>query len=94
MYRDWLGLVDNENGGKTLHFRTGKLVSYDYRTPPFLVYGRIHEFWINLGGVRSGLGHPLADPQILEDGSICNIFEGGHVHQVGTRDAEMWASML
>lgn len=41
---------------------------------------------------KSGLGHLLADPQILEDGTICNIFEGGHVHLVGTRDAEMYVA--
>jgi len=85
----WAGLTENENGGRTLHFRPSQLVSYDLRTPPFLLYGKIFGFWNGLGGVRSGLGHPLADPQILEDGSLCCIFEGGHVHQIGSLDAEM-----
>ena len=86
---NWPGLTDNDNGGKTLHFRFANLVSYDFITPPFLVYGKIYDIWRDLGGVMSGLGHPLADPQILLDGTICSIFEGGHVHQVGTRDPEM-----
>jgi hypothetical protein len=86
---NWAGLTENENGGRTLDFRPSQLVSYDLRTPPFLVYGKIWRFWNGLGGLRSGLGHPLADPQILEDGSLCCIFEGGHVHQIGSLDAEM-----
>jgi hypothetical protein len=87
--QNWPGLTDNDNGGKTLTFRFGRLVSYDFQTPPFLVYGKIFKLWYDLGGVKSGLGHPLVDPQILKDGTVCNIFEGGHIHQIGTRDAEM-----
>jgi uncharacterized protein with LGFP repeats len=72
-----------------LHFRTGRLISYDYVTEPFAFYGKIFDFWNDLGGLRSGLGHPVADPQFLPDGSTCNIFEGGHVHQSGMKDPEM-----
>jgi hypothetical protein len=79
-------MTDNINGGRTLNFTTGKLVSYDFRSAPFLVYGKIMEFWESLGGLNSGLGHPLADPQILDDGSLCSVFEGGHIHQEGSRN--------
>jgi hypothetical protein len=85
----WPGLADNENGGKTLHFRFGRLISYDYVSEPFAFYGKTFNFWDDLGGLRSGLGHPIADPQFLPDGSTCNIFEGGHVHQSGMKDPEM-----
>lgn len=88
----WHGLTENENGGKTLHFATGNLVSYDFRNPPFLIYGKIHQLWSDINNVKSGLGHPLAHPQIPEDGTICNIFEGGHIHLVEMRDAEMYVT--
>ena len=83
------GLTENENGGKMLHFGTSRLVSYDYVTEPFLIYGKIFNFWKDLGELMGGLGHPIADPQFLPDGSTCSIFEGGHVHQSGLKDPEM-----
>ena len=79
----WSGLTDNENGGKMLHFWLGRLTSYDYITEPFAFHGKIFDFWIDLSGLTSGLGHPMADPQFPPDGSMCNIFEGGHIHQGG-----------
>jgi hypothetical protein len=85
----WAGLVDNDNGGQTLHFRAARLISYDDRTSPFAVYGEFFTIWDSIGGVRSGLGHPIADPQFLADGTTCLIFEGGHVHQIGKKPAEV-----
>jgi hypothetical protein len=85
----WLARAENENGGKTLNFRWGRLISYDYVSAPFAFYGKIFDFWNDLGGLRSGLGHPIADPQFLFDVSTCNIFEGGHVHHHGKKDPEM-----
>jgi len=83
------GLTENENGGKMLHLATGALISYDYVTEPFLIYGKIYTLWSNIGGLKGGLGHPLADPKFLPNGSTCSIFVGGHVHQTGIRDAEV-----
>jgi hypothetical protein len=84
----WPGLADNTNGGKSLHFRYAQLVSYD-ATAPFLVYGKFADLWKDLGGLESGFGYPIADPQVLPDGSVCVIFQGGHIHQVSaSRDAE------
>jgi hypothetical protein len=85
----WPGLTENDNGGKTFHFRFGRLISYDYVTEPFLFYGKTFDFWNDLGGLRGGLGHPIADPQFLPDGTTCNIFEGGHVHQSAMKDPEI-----
>jgi hypothetical protein len=87
--REWLGLTDNENGGKTLHFRQGRLISSTYQSSPFIVYGGIFTLWDKLGALKSGFGYPLADPQFLPDGSVCSVFEGGHIHQVGNKEAEM-----
>jgi hypothetical protein len=86
---NWPGLTDNENGGKTLHFRYGRLISRTFQAPPFLIYGDIYNLWKDLGSYNSGLGMPLADPQFLEDGSTCCIFDGGHVHHLGSGDPEM-----
>jgi hypothetical protein len=72
-----------------LHLKTGALITYDYLSEPFLIYGKIYSLWSDLGGTRSGLGHPLADPKILSNGATCSIFVGGHVHQSGNRDAEL-----
>jgi hypothetical protein len=89
--QNWLGLTDNQDGGKTLHFRFGKLVSYDNQTAPFLVYGKICDVWNKLGGIKSDLKYPLTDPQFLPDESICSVFEGGHIHQPrGSNDADMF----
>src|SRR5262245_44612461 len=75
-----------------LHLTTGALISYDHVTEPFLIYGKIYTFWTDLGGVKGGLGHPLADPKILPSGATCSIFVGGHVHHNGTRDPELLAT--
>jgi hypothetical protein len=72
-----------------LPLKSGALITYDYVTEPFLVYGKIYSLWSDLGGVRAGLGHPLADPKILSNGATCSIFVGGHIHQSGMRDAEL-----
>jgi hypothetical protein len=87
--QSWPGLTDNENGGKTFPFRYGRLISNTYQSPPFIVYGGIFTLWNRLGGLRSGFGYPIADPQILPDESVCSIFQGGHIHQVGNQEAEM-----
>jgi hypothetical protein len=85
---NWPGLVDNENGGKMLYSRYGVLVSYDNQTPPCLVYGNIYTTWKQLGALKSEYKYPLADPQVLPDGTICSIFEGGHLHlQLGAQEA-------
>ena len=85
---EWPGLTDNNLGGKMLHFRFGVMVSHD-DTSPFLVYGKFAEYWKNLGGIESGFGYPIADPQFLPDGSTCIIFQGGHIHQLSaSRDPE------
>jgi hypothetical protein len=89
--RNWPGLTDNQDGGKTLHFRFGRLVSYDNQTSPFLVYGKIYEVWNKLGGIKSLMKYPLADPQFLSDESVCSVFEGGHIHQSrGSNDADVF----
>ena len=86
----WPGLTDNDEGGKTLHFRNGRLVSYDNQSPPCMIYGNIYKVWNDLGGIKSQLKYPLADPQFLPDESICSVFEGGHIHQPrGSQDADM-----
>jgi hypothetical protein len=84
-------LTDNEDkkGGKQLDFYNGRLVSRTRESPPILVYGKNYDLWNDLGGITSGLGYPLVDPRFLPDGSVCSVFEGGHVHQIGTEDAEM-----
>jgi uncharacterized protein with LGFP repeats len=90
----WPGLTDNEGGGKTLHFLNGRLVSYQNQVPPLLVYGKINELWLELGGSKSPLGYPLADPQFLSDGTVCTVFEGGHIHQPsGSEDADMFVCL-
>jgi hypothetical protein len=76
----WPGLTQNDLGGQTLWFRSAWLVSYG-EVSPFLVYGKLADFWNNLKGIESGFGYPIADPQFLPDGSICIIFQGGHIHQ-------------
>jgi hypothetical protein len=44
---------------------------------------------MSLGGAESGFGHSLIDPQFLSNGSVCSIFEGGHIHQLSpSKDAE------
>jgi len=86
---NWPGLTDNDNGGKTLYFRWGRFISNTFQSPPFVFFGQIFQLWNDFGGLNSGFGYPLADPQILPDGSICSIFEGGHIHQTGTNDAEV-----
>jgi hypothetical protein len=84
----WPGLTDNNLGGKTLLFLTDTLPSYG-DISPFLVYGTLVDFWKNLGGIESGFGYPIADPQFLPNVSICIIFQGGHIHQPSvSRDAE------
>jgi hypothetical protein len=90
----WPGLTDNEDkkGGKQLHFYSGRLVSRTRDTPPILVYEKIYDLWNTLGGIACGLGYPLADPRFLPDRSICSVFEGGHVHQIGIEDAKMWVT--
>jgi uncharacterized protein with LGFP repeats len=93
------GLTDNPDGGQTFQFANGALISYDKTTQPFFVYGGIYQHWNDVGGLKSGYGYPIADPQFLADGTICSIFMGGHIHQVGTNDAEMyvhskWRSIL
>jgi hypothetical protein len=87
----WPGLTDNDDkkGGKQLHFFNGRLVSRTRDTPPILIYGKIYDLWKSLSEIKSGLGYPLVDPRFLPDGSICSVFEGGHVHQIGTEDVEM-----
>jgi hypothetical protein len=91
----WPGLTNNDHGGKTLHFQNGRLVTYDDRIPPSLVYGKICEFWVELGEINSTLGYPLTDPQFLSDGTTCVIFEGGHVHQAnGSEDAAMFVEQM
>jgi hypothetical protein len=91
--RNWDGLEDNEEGGKTLHFRYGKLVSFDDHSSPILVYGSICGVWDKLGGIKSDFKYPLADPQFLHDESICIIFEGGHIHQPrGSQNADVLVS--
>jgi hypothetical protein len=86
--QSWPGLVDNENGGKMLHFRYGALVSYDNQTPPFLVVGNVYTTWKKLGALKSNYKYPLADPQFLPDGTICSVFEGGHLHlPLGAKEA-------
>jgi hypothetical protein len=82
-------LVQNPNGGHTLTSTNGALVSYDDTTAPFPVYGKIFSLWRELGGVKSGLGHPIADPQFLPHESTCIIFGGGHIHQIGKKNVEM-----
>jgi hypothetical protein len=76
-----VGLSDNPDLGQTFRFANGALVSYGATTEPFLVYGDIYHHWKDMAGVNSGYGHPIADPQFLPDGTICSIFEGGHVHR-------------
>src|SRR5262249_25036410 len=75
------GVEENPNEGKTVKYANGVLVSYGYNTPPFLIYGDVFKLWDNAGGVQSGYGHPIADPQFFNDGTICSIFEGGHIHK-------------
>ena len=81
--------TDNPHGGKMLEFQDARLISSAYQSPPVLVYGKNLKFWFDLGSFNSGLGYPIADPQLLPDGSTCNIFQGGHVHQFGSFDPEM-----
>jgi uncharacterized protein with LGFP repeats len=93
------GLTDNPDGGQTFQFANGALISYDKTAQPAFLYGGIYQHWNNMGGLKSGYGYPIADPQFLADGTICSIFMGGHIHQVGTNDAEMyvhskWRSIL
>ena len=68
-----------------LHFRSGRLISYDYVTEPFAFYGKIFNFWNDLGGLVGGLGHPLADPQFLPDGTTCIVRrkEDAHINVIG-----------
>ena len=85
-----VGLSDNPDGGQTFLFANGALISNDNATEPFFLYGDIFQHWNDLGGVKSGYGHPIADPQFLPDGSICSIFQGGHAHQLpGHKGVEM-----
>jgi hypothetical protein len=88
---NWPGLVNNAEGGKSLYFRNGRLISFDNQSTPFLVYGKIYETWKKLGELKSELKYPLSDPQFLPDESICSIFEGGHIHQLrGSNDADVF----
>lgn len=77
------GLVEDSNYGRRLTFANGVLTAHNdsIMTIPFLVCGKIYHFWYSLGGLQSGFGHPIADPQALPDGSMCSIFQGGHIHQ-------------
>jgi hypothetical protein len=75
------GILDNPIEGRRVDFKNGALISYSFRGPPFLVYGDIYGLWKSLGEATSPLGLPIADPQLLDDGSTCSIFEGGHVHK-------------
>jgi hypothetical protein len=84
-----MAIEENENGGKMLHLTTGALITYDYISEPFVIYGKIYTLWSDLGGDRGGLGHPPANPKALPDGVTCSIFVGGHIHQGGMRDAEL-----
>jgi hypothetical protein len=47
-----------------------------------------------MGGINSGYGYPIADPQFLADGTICSVFVGGHIHQVGADDAEAYVLFM
>ena len=75
------GLSDNPVQGQTFKFANGALVSYGPVAAPFLVYGDIYRYWDSLAGLNSGFGYPIVDPQFLPDGTICSIFEGGHIHR-------------
>jgi uncharacterized protein with LGFP repeats len=75
------GILDNPNEGRRVNFSKGALLSHGFQMPPFLVYGDIFTLWTSLGEANSPLGLPIADPQLLGDGSTCSIFEGGHVHK-------------
>jgi hypothetical protein len=56
------GVEDNPNEGKTVKYKNGSLVSYGYNSPPFLIYGDVFNLWKSAGEVKSGYGHPIADP--------------------------------
>ena len=59
------------------------------------MYGKICEFWVELGEINSTLGYPLTDPQFLSDGTTCVIFEGGHIHHAcGSEDAVMFVEPM
>ena len=47
----WPSLTDNDHGGKALHFQNDQFVVYDDRIPPSLAYGKICEFWVELGNI-------------------------------------------
>jgi hypothetical protein len=81
----WPRLTENNNGEKTLHLTSDVLITYDYFSKPFLIYGKIHTLWSDVGG----LGHPLADLRVLSNGATCSVFVGVHVHQSGMKDAEL-----
>jgi hypothetical protein len=83
-------ILENPNEGRRVDFKNGALLSHAFHSPPFLVYGDIFNLWKSLGEVNSPLGLPIADPQLLPDGSTCSIFEGGHVHKPpGAKEVEL-----
>ena len=80
----WPGLTDNSLGGKSLASWSHMVIlSCSSHTVNSQTIGKI------LVTSSLGLAVLLRIPQFLPDGSICIIFQGGHIHQPSvSRDPE------
>ena len=70
------GLKINTDGGETLQFNNGMLVSIADNMHLSVVYGKIYAEWIKLGGLTGEYSNPLCDERDLPDGGRCMALEG------------------
>jgi uncharacterized protein with LGFP repeats len=66
--------VTNTDGGVWQTFQGGVIIS---KTTPYVVWGKIRDAWIELGGSQGKLGYPTSDEKTAPDGVKTTTFEHG-----------------
>jgi uncharacterized protein with LGFP repeats len=68
--------VSNPDGGIWQPFDGGVII---YKTAAYVVWGKIRDAWIALGGSQGQLGYPTSDEQTAPDGVKKSTFEHGTI---------------
>jgi uncharacterized protein with LGFP repeats len=69
--------VTNTDGGIWQTFAGGVIIS---KTAAYVVWGKIRDAWIELGGSQGQLGYPTSDESTLPDGTKKQTFEHGTIN--------------
>jgi uncharacterized protein with LGFP repeats len=69
--------VTNLDGGIFQPFDGGVII---YKTQAYVVWGKIRDAWITLGGSQGRLGYPTSDEQTAPDGVKKTTFEHGALY--------------